>query len=160
MLVYIIDGYNLVHKVPGLADSSSPPEELIHYIRNNKLTGSRNNKVIIVFDGYLTCLPSGGQYQIVFSAGRSADEVIKEKVSRGKNRSQIVVVSDDREIRDYVEREGAVVLRPADFIKKKDKTGKQDDCAKDISYTLQQEITEDLRRIWLSEKDRRPKTED
>ena len=54
MLTYIIDGFNLLHKIRGLKNSYTPQQDLIKYIRSNRLTGSSNNRVIIVFDGHPT----------------------------------------------------------------------------------------------------------
>jgi predicted RNA-binding protein with PIN domain len=146
--VYIIDGFNLVHKVPALKKSGSPHTDLIQYIRRNKFTGSRNNKVIIVFDGGIDWeAKKEKEYQIVFSADRSADDIIKSRISAAKNKAQIVVVSDDREIRDHAKRERVTLLRIHEFIKKNSKAEKREE-NKDISYSLQREITEEMRKIW------------
>ncbi|MBU1121542.1 MAG: NYN domain-containing protein [Candidatus Omnitrophota bacterium] len=152
MLVYIIDGFNLVHKVGSLKNSSEPHLGLIHYIKTNKFTGSRNNKVIIAFDGGVNYQAQReSEFEIIFSVGVSADEVIKRKVDSIKNKSQIIVVTDDREIRDYVKSAGASIVRVSDFITKKSKDKSPDtsaDSDKNISYSLQKEITDEMRKIW------------
>src|SRR3990167_8989179 len=100
MLVYIIDGYNLTHKIAALKKSAAPQRDLITYIQKNRLTGSPNNKVIIVFDGNLdaSLRREFGFCELIGSADKSADEVIKKKVLTLKPRSEVVVVTDDREI--------------------------------------------------------------
>ncbi len=151
MLLYIIDGFNLIHNIPSLKKSNSPHSSLIHYIKKNKLTGSRNNRVVIVFDGKTNYEAADErEFKIVFSHGESADEIIKMRVRNAENKSEIIVVSDDREIRDFIKREGAESWRICDFItsKKKMQTSEK---TKDISYALQREITEELRKIWLPE---------
>lgn len=152
MLVYIIDGFNLIHKISNIRGSFRPHLELIHYIRNNKLTGSKNNRVLIVFDGKanLDAAREKGDFEIFFSQEQSADDLIKIKLSKFKRTSEVVVVSDDREIRDAAKKFGARVCRTGDFLKTKKKQTDQEG-AKDISYTLQREITEELRKIWLKE---------
>jgi predicted RNA-binding protein with PIN domain len=122
---------------------------LIQYIKNNRLTGSHNNKVIIVFDGApdLTAQRER-EFEIIFSLGESADNLIKRRISRTKLKSEIVAVSDDREIIDYAKKEGAKFLRISDFIRDKTDSHKNQD-TKEISFPLQAEITEELRRIWL-----------
>ena len=147
MLVYIIDGYNLAHKIPELKRASEMPEATVNYIRLKRLTGSRNNKVIIVFDGYrrenaAIC----ADYQIIFSAQISADEVIKKRVAGIKNKSQVIVVSDDREIRDYAKTAKVKSIAIAEFTNRRKKAPTE--AAKDISYTLQKEITDEMRKIW------------
>lgn len=150
MLVYIIDGFNLAHKIPSIKKSASPQRDLIQYIYLHKLTGSNNNKVIIVFDGYMPAMfQSECQFEIIYSGQKTADDVIKQRLDNLKNRSQIIVVTDDREIRDYVKQKCAVSVRVGEFLKEK-KIAKPEN-RKDISYVLQKEITDELRKVWLKE---------
>ena len=150
MLVYIIDGFNLVYKVPSLKKSVNPRKALINYIQDNGLTGSRNNKVIVVFDGFKNLDDTFYGCEVVFSGERKADDIIKNKVKNAHNKRQIVVVSDDREIIDSIKAEGAVSISVFGFIKKKHKKEKEGIDNKDISYSLQREITEDLRKHYES----------
>lgn len=151
MLLYIIDGFNLVHKVPSLKESSEPHLDLIRYIKKNNLTGSHNNKVTIFFDGGVNLAARQGcEFEIIFSLDRSADELIKERVRKVKNKSEVIVVSDDREIIDYAKKEGTRIMHTGDFIKTKT-AGKKELETKEISFPLQTEITEELRKIWLKE---------
>jgi len=154
MLLYIIDGFNLVHKIPSVKKSDVPQLELIHYIKQHKLTGSANNKVVVFFDGSIQ--PEAAresEFEVRFSAERSADDLIKARIDKLKNAKypllEVIVISDDREIRDYAKKQGAVSQRAVDFIKSFPKTAKDD--SKEISYPLQKEITDELRRIWLKE---------
>ncbi len=151
MLLYIIDGYNLIHKVRTLKNSSQPQKDLIRYIEKNRLKGSKNNKLTIVFDGNLdqTLRQPSKDFRVIGSGSKTADDVIKKLVTETKNKSQIVVVSDDRALRYAVRQEGAKLSYVADFIKTKPKKSSHDD--KEISYSLEHEITEELRKIWLKE---------
>jgi predicted RNA-binding protein with PIN domain len=153
MLWYIIDGWNVIHKVQKLRGAHSPCEELMHYIRKHKLTGSINNRVTAIFDGRFD-LPlealGGGPFHIVFSGEKSADDVIKDKVARYKNKKQVVVVTDDREIRHSVKLRGVRCLSVKEFIsKKKKKASPQEE--KTIDYKTRTDITEELKKIWLRE---------
>ncbi len=154
MLLYIIDGFNLVHKIPSVKKSDIPQLELIHYIKNHKLTGSHNNKVVIIFDGAfnLEAKREAG-FEVIFSEERSADDLIKLRIDKIKSSkyplSEVIVVSDDREIRDYAKKQGAVSERAVDFIEPAKKIVQEE--SKDISYPLQKEITDELRKIWLKE---------
>ena len=153
MLVYIIDGFNVVHKISNLKKSTTPHVDLINYIRNNKLTGSRNNKVIIVFDGgvNLQAKAVALNFKVLFSLEKSGDDLIELELKKIKNKSQVVVVSDDREIRDFTKTYGAQSMRVLSFIEKKTKKVKVEEITKEISYSTQREITEELRKIWLKE---------
>ncbi|MCF7907499.1 MAG: NYN domain-containing protein [Candidatus Omnitrophica bacterium] len=151
MLVYIIDGYNLTHRVKSLKSSSTPQKDLVHYIEKNRLTGSKNNKVIIVFDGGLEIdvRQQSGSFNVFGSGEVSADDVIRRKVSTIRTKGEVVVVTDDRALRDSVRGPKVKLCRIADFIKLKSKDVPEAD--KDINYTLQHEITEEMRKIWLDE---------
>lgn len=154
MLRYIIDGFNLVHKVPALKESARVHCDLIHYLAHHRFTGSANNKVIIVFDGYpKEGVTTGKSARVIFSCARSADEVIKELLNTADTPSETVVVSDDGEIRNAVRAAGARSLRCSEFLgaKKEQKSLKTGENEKEISYPLQREITEEMRRIWLKE---------
>ena len=100
MLWYIIDGWNVIHKIPSLKSSFLIKEDFISFIRKYHLTGSGNNRVTVVFDGRadLEMARKERIADIVFSGGKTADELICSKVSQAKNKRQIVVVSDDNEI--------------------------------------------------------------
>jgi len=154
MLLYIIDGFNLVYKIPSVKKSDIPQLELISYIKKHKLTGSNNNKVVVVFDGSVQMQARNeSEFEVIFSGTGSADDLIKARIDKIKNSkypvSELVVVSDDREIRDYAKKQGAVSQRAVDFIKLEKQSASEE--SKDISYPLQKEITDEMRRIWLKE---------
>jgi predicted RNA-binding protein with PIN domain len=148
MLTYLIDAFNVIHKVSQLTNSSVPRSDFVNYIRKNNLTGSANNKVIIVFDGYPPVSDQPfGQYDVVFSCDATADDIIKKKAGNYKNKKELVVVTDDRAIRDHVRQLGAGLLSAADFLNKAKKPGKSSG-REAISDSLQREITEAMRKIW------------
>ena len=147
----MIDGFNLFHKINAIVDSSTPRCDLIHYIRQNNLTGSRNNRVTIVFDGFETAeLHTDPDYHIVFSEDRTADDVIKGMISSAPNKPNLVVVSDDREIRDWAKGEGAQVCRPHEFLAKKpSRTQKShSDGYRGLSPSKMMDITEEMKKVW------------
>jgi predicted RNA-binding protein with PIN domain len=147
MLTYLIDAFNVIHRVPHLRDHEKPHFNLIAYMRKNGLTGSDVNKVIVVFDGHPVDGLSDPVYQTLFSFSTTADAVIKRKLDSFTDRRSVVVVSDDRAIRDYAKKSGAQSLRTGDFLSKTKATPIDGDM-KNISYTLQREITEEMRKIW------------
>ena len=157
MLLYIIDGFNLVHKVPSLKQSDDPQPQLIQYLKEHKLTGSRNNKATVVFDGWARIqIPKEPGFEVIFGCDRSADDIIKERIAKIKKTSQyplseVIVVSDDREIRDFAKKLGAVSRGITDFLKINNSKSRSKEDSKEISYPLQKEITDELRRIWLEE---------
>ena len=157
MLRYIIDGWNLIYKIPSVKNSLSPKRDFILFIKHRRLTGSKNNKVTIVFDGKIDTelISSEKEFEITFSDERSADDIIRVKVTNSKNKRQLVVVSDDREVLDQAKIEGALTMKVKEFLNKPDKAKnkaphfKSND--KEISYSLRKKITDELRGIWLKE---------
>jgi predicted RNA-binding protein with PIN domain len=153
MLWYVIDGWNLINKVSELKRAEFPWQELVFYIRRNRLSGSKNNKVTIVFDGRfnLEDFKRTEDFELIFSGQRPADVVIKEKVRHYKNRKQIIVVSNDRDIINYIRSLGANSLKVEEFLKKKEKKKTCFDKSKNIDYRTQRQITEELKQIWLKD---------
>ena len=153
MLVYIIDGFNVLHQIPGLSASSQPHKDLIDYISKNSLCGSSRNKVTVVFDGYPPPDKfSSGGFRVLYSCELKADDVIMRQVEASKNRHDLRVVSDDRQIRDHARMHRAGNIGTEEFLQLAKKTVPAPDTeAKDISYTLQKQITDEMRQVWLKE---------
>jgi predicted RNA-binding protein with PIN domain len=152
---YIVDGYNLVHKIPEIKSSSAPCSELLTFIYKNKLTGSSRNDVWVVFDGGRPPYHINNfQYRVIFSGQESADDRIIKKAEQAKNKKQIIVVTDDRQLAYRARSLGGKSIRVDEFIskiKRKKKKEKKEEI-KDIKYSVQREITEELKKIWLNGK--------
>lgn len=106
-LHYVIDGYNVIHKVPSLWSSSikRSREKLIGYIQNKKPQGSLKNKVTIVFDGSIDvtgCYLNVAPIEIVFTRQMTADSYIIRLIEKAVNPKIIVVVSDDKGLQEKV----------------------------------------------------------
>lgn len=152
MLQFIIDGYNLVHKIFEIKDSSAPCSELLFFLHKNKLTGSLKNKVLVVFDGGKPPYQINNfHYKILFSYEQTADDLIINKIKQFENKKQIIVVTDDRELGYRAKSLQAQTCSVDKFMAKAKKT-RSDQGEKEINYSLQREITEEMKRIWLDEK--------
>ena len=149
---YLIDGFNLFHKIRVLEDSTTPRSDLVQYIRRNKLTGSHNNRVTIVFDGFETAeLQVDPEYRIVFSEKRTADDVIKEIIRGVRHKRDVVVVSDDNEIRNAAREEGAQVRGTQEFLESKKSRrpkGRHEDDDRKLSPSQMMDITDEFKKIW------------
>ena len=154
-LHFIIDGYNLIkHR------SFSPPPAthdprfaLIRFLRIEKPCGSSKNKVTIVFDGYSGDFSlSGLEFEVIFSCDDSADARIKKILENSPVAKSSVVVSDDRQIRDFARLCGAVPLGIEEFLNppRKKASGRKEELIKaDLSYTQAHKINEELKKLWL-----------
>lgn len=154
-LQYIIDGYNIINhpRFPDRRKSSGhPSKSLSDFIRDSKLTGSSRNTLVIVFDGYPPSGETSAQGCVVFSRKISADEKIKMLIEERGARKNIVVVSDDKEIRSAAASLGARRMSVDDFIGHKSTSagkGQKQEGAPELTYTQMHKINEELKRIWL-----------
>jgi predicted RNA-binding protein with PIN domain len=132
---------------------------LVQFIEKYRPQGSRKNKVSIVFDGRedIPSYKENTQIEIIFTKRESADDRIKKIVQRSKNPKQIVVVTDDRQIRFFVHQSGAKVMAVNDFLSIKNKIEsaeiKKED--KHIPIDVEISITDELRKIWLSDNEKK-----
>lgn len=158
MLHYLIDGYNVIRQISFLSDKTlrGEREGLIRFIEQKKPQGK--NEITIVFDGQKgvssPSLPNN-EVRIIFTKGISADEKIKKIVEKS-DAKQMVVVSDDKEIKFCVRNLGAKVLSVKEFIEKgfpnRRPTGKKMISPQEKKLPPQtREITEELEKLWLKQ---------
>jgi predicted RNA-binding protein with PIN domain len=161
---YIIDGYNVIKQVSFLTGRKLQHgrEGLVKFIETYKPHGSARNQVTVVFDGQEDVVSPNmkTQVKVIFSSGKSADDVIKKKVEQAKNPRTIVVVSDDKEIKFYCRSVGAKVLSVKEFVgnakiskkpHKKQKSKKVLEEKADLDNNVASKITEDLKKLWVKE---------
>lgn len=155
-LRYIIDGNNVLHH----PDFTCPKHiadrrnALSGFILKHRLTGSRKNKVVIVFDGHPSLPPSKDgstdNTEIIFSRNESADQGIRRILEKTANPKNTVVVSDDKEIMIFTRLFGARHLGVDEFIRRKAKAVAPSIALKpELTYTQIQRINRELRQIWL-----------
>ena len=160
-LHYLLDGYNIIHKIQGLAERELDDQRmgLVHFVETRRPQGSWRNKVIIVFDGQpgIVQRDHPSDISIVFSQGESADDKIKRMVADASDKKNVVVVTNDRDIQYAVRSSGAQVCSVEDFLRKgsaasllKRNSKKSEDVSvKNISKNLESMITKELENIWL-----------
>ncbi len=158
-LQYIIDGYNITNhpqfakQIPkGFSDSRVA---LVHLVRMKKLSSSQNNKFWIVFDGYPDTSVDNqdkGNIMVIFSRRESADERIKKLLELIPNPKNVVVVSDDKEIKFFAKASRAKSQSVKDFLSLQDRLAHRGAQIPETenSYTQMHKINEELKKIWLS----------
>ncbi|MGR3294421.1 MAG: NYN domain-containing protein [Candidatus Scalindua sp.] len=119
----IVDGYNVIFKVPELGYSTEKCD--IEILRNRFLAlleqykEKRRHKLIVVFDGKGHGNSSEARaagIDVVFSRQDiDADEEIKRMVSNSGNPRHITVITADRDIEQYVKKYGCKVVEPQAF---------------------------------------------
>lgn len=123
--VILVDGYNTIRNVPALAavergSMAAGRDALVQWaVRRYRHTPHR---VIIVFDGDGTAesthpIRAYSRGKIIFTRhGVTADETIIALAARERAAgNEVDVVTDDREVRNSAQRDGASVVRNAQF---------------------------------------------
>lgn len=154
-LHFVIDGYNLIKQTAVLnkINLEDSREALVRFLKIRRPQG--NNPVTVVFDGI-----EGGFYcrdisniEVIFSSHQSADDRIKRMVERSPNPKNMVVVTNDREIRSFAEDHRAQIKKVEEFLAKfnpKSANPRSDD-NKALSPQKASEITEEMKRVWLKQ---------
>jgi predicted RNA-binding protein with PIN domain len=96
MNTIIIDGNNLLHKIPSFKKSfsASPDNTRRTLVEAVKGRVTIKAKIIFVFDGH-----SNDKVQnVIYSGTKTADEVIRKFIEENYNKNSIKVVSSDNEI--------------------------------------------------------------
>lgn len=98
----LIDGHNLIGRLPGLKLSDPDDEaKLVSLLKRYRARHKR--PIVVVFDG----APVGGRsrdltgagVEVVFArVGRTADGVIKERIRASRNPQQLTVVTSDADV--------------------------------------------------------------
>ena len=154
-LHYVIDGYNMIrHKA--YSPSSKLKDErqnLLHFINSDKLCGSSKNKVTVVFDGYPRHETIGAEnIDVVFSGEKTADEKIKKLIESCRNPKIVVVVTDDREIKDFAKLHYVKAVGIEEFFIPKSKASSRSArelLKPELSYSQIHKINQELKDIWL-----------
>jgi predicted RNA-binding protein with PIN domain len=154
-LHYILDGYNVIKRIPELArlDLRSGRAALYHLIQSRSLQGSLRNKLTIVFDGKegIGSGNEGSGAKVIFSKGRSADEEIKEIIALAPRPATIVLVSDDRQLQLDCRALGAKRMTVGEFMGRAGGKARARPPAESTSLSPSEEykINAELRKIWL-----------
>ena len=131
------------------------------FIERHRPQGSLRNPVTIVFDGQpgMYGVPTVSQVRVVFTEHESADDLIISRVQDSKNKKEIVVVTDDRQLLLYVRNLGAGVMSVKEFTSKSiqnvsqtAKPGKPAEKTKVISSSFEHMVNQELEQLWLSKK--------
>jgi predicted RNA-binding protein with PIN domain len=149
---YFIDGYNVIRCADAFAGGSlrDQRERLLRFIEDKRPQGSSNNPVTVVFDGRADVSgPAwGGSTQVVFSHGRDADTVIKDRVDSLSNPREAVVVTNDRAIQRWVRGVGARILSCEAFLAAGGGRAPRRGRPERVDPAAAEDINEELKRLW------------
>jgi len=151
---YIIDGHNLIPRIPGLSLQDIDDEMQLVEMLQDFCRISRK-KVEVYFDnappGQLKVRKFGHVTVFFVRAGTTADQAIKQKLHRLGNESRNwSVVSSDREVQSAARAARATVIPTQTFAGQLLRTGEQTHTSTDISETptISSEEVEDWLKLF------------
>jgi predicted RNA-binding protein with PIN domain len=118
MVHYIIDGNNVIGKIPELfklqkSDKQRSREQLVYLLQ--RYFRSKKINLTLHFDGFANSALPLSKGKIVYSENRPADSLIKENIERIKNRKNIILVTSDNELRNFGRACGCTIISSKDF---------------------------------------------
>ena len=158
-LLYIIDAYNTINHTqfsPIRKKTKDPQRALLEFIKNRRWGKDSKSKITVVFDGYPKVSAQNLEktdINVVFSREETADARIKRMVETSKNPKNIVVVSDDREIKFFIKSIGARSIGVEEFINPEEKPQrKKEDLIKpELNFSQISKINQELKALWLKD---------
>jgi len=158
-LQFIIDGYNIINNpffLKAQKKAGDARQALLDFVRAKQLSRSPQVKISIVFDGFG---PVGGlkkcdcATEVIFSRHESADERIRKMLEAGGHPKNVIVVSDDKEIRIFARLTGAKSVGVEEFVgfgsTLKPQPKGVADLKPELNYGQIEQINKELKKIWL-----------
>jgi len=155
---YIIDGNNLIGSCSEI--SREDPEgrsKLVHIIR--RFQENRNNNIIIVFDG----VPGNGVHREEVSPklcvrypleGSSADEEIKQILECFDYFKDVILVTSDRELREFARKKGAKIINSIEFFFQLKRDSRISGMKEESEKRIDARLTDQEVDLWLKIFDR------
>jgi len=120
MLHYIIDGNNVIGKIPTLKklqakDRQMSREKLAFMFQ--RYFGKRNAKVSLHFDGHPKDVIKISKVKITYSNNLTADEMIKKEIETSNNPRNLVVITSDSNLKDFARKCSCKIISSEEFSK-------------------------------------------
>lgn len=152
---FIVDGYNLMKQIPHILGKNlfRDREGFIRFLEEKRLFGSRNNRVIVIFDGKedVFVMKEYSEIKVIFTKGETADEKIKKMIEKSMDKKNLVVISNDNEIKYFAKIQGVKTMSAEEILAKIIRKKKEiEEDKKIVPETLEGiRITKELEKIWL-----------
>jgi predicted RNA-binding protein with PIN domain len=149
---WIIDGHNLIGQMPGLRlDDPDDEAKLIDYLR--RYCTRTGHRLTVVFDaglGYRSAeTKKQGGLTIQFApSGRTADDLIKQRLTRVKNPQEVMVVSSDQAVQQAARHARVRALASGEFARQLLQTLSSDPSA-DLGSQTEVKLSADEVDEWL-----------
>ncbi len=150
----IIDGYNMIHRVPELCQFLSESlersrEELIRQLKSYLLT--KKVEATLIFDGNhppigIDPIRQSRSLKIIFSRYPfKADPLIKELIKKEQHQKSLIIVTDDSDIIQFAKTHQTKVLSTVEFYNRMMKRFQNHD----IYHKFDKDLSEEELAEWL-----------
>lgn len=99
MVIYLIDGNNLIGKIKSVQKKEISREKLAYIIE--KYFHGKNVAPVLYYDGYVKESIRTSGVDVIYSNNITADEKIKDRIEREKNPRIISVVTSDFNLQEF-----------------------------------------------------------
>lgn len=124
---FIIDGNNLIGKMPAVKSKDKNTErEKLAFILERYFT-NKKVKVSLHFDGHKNLPIKAAGIKIFYSENLTADDLIKNEIERTSNRKNIILVSSDNNLKEFARVCSCEVKSSEDFVKNITSSQKNDE---------------------------------
>jgi predicted RNA-binding protein with PIN domain len=118
LLNYIIDGNNLIGKIPSLKnlqnkDKQASRAKLVYMLDRFFIT--KKAKVTLHLDGYQNGKLNSSKMKIIYSEKLTADEKIKKQISQSNSPRNIIVITSDSNLAQFAKVCSANVIKSEEF---------------------------------------------
>lgn len=120
MIHYIIDGNNLIGKIPSLKkqhslDNQASRSGLVSIL--NSYFAGKKGSISLHFDGFKNLPLNFSKGKIIYSEKQTSDAKIREEIERSKNPKLITLISSDRSLVQYARLNSCSNILSEDFWK-------------------------------------------
>lgn len=127
---YIIDGNNLIGKIPSIsakqAQEKQAARESLAFLLE-RFFARKKASVILHFDGYESTPIKVSGIKIVYSLNREADQLIKSQIEKSSNRKNIILVTSDNNLIGFGRVCSCEVIKSEEFARELFSGKNQDD---------------------------------
>jgi predicted RNA-binding protein with PIN domain len=114
---YIIDGNNLLHKIPKLSKNSIYDNRISLALKLDRYFAGKNINCTVVFDGHKKDTIRTNKIKIEYSGNLTADDIIRTEIERAKNSKLLTIISSDNGIIDLAKVCSCEIIKSEDFSK-------------------------------------------
>ena len=149
----IIDGNNLIGSSPDISLSDPEARKKLVYLLK-KYQETRNNNIIIVFDGQPSegaFIPKGSnKFSVKFPKyGQTADDEIRRIVSKYNDYKEVVLITSDRELKSFAKTKGAKTVNSIEFYFELKRTYRLNGRKEELQKRIHTSVSESEVDHWL-----------